>query len=288
MLALGGVEVYEGAMSPSPQDAAACDEELLALEEAVRSPAAREDLEALLASGVLANVLPEVANLVAFHTDFPGQHKDLWDHTMQVLERLPPRGELRWGALLHDIGKVPTRALQPHGKVTFWRHEQVGGEMARVIGERLGWPAERTEHVAFIVEYHGRFNAYERGWSDGAVRRLIRDAGDYLDDLMTFSSADLTTGNPRKERRARREEASLHERISRLLLTPPKLPSDLGETLIQAFDLQPGPGMGRVMDFLREKLVSGEISADSERGVFVEALRAAEGRGEFRLDEGVS
>ena len=167
-----------------------------------------ELLDEAEALNFLESKIPEVYALRGFHEGFCGVHKDLWTHTLKVIQAMPQRLELRWAALLHDVGKVPTRELREGNKVTFWHHERIGGELARAIGQRLGWSEEKTTHIAFIVEHHGRFNAYEESWTDKAIRRLIRDAGSYLDDLMTFSSGDLTTENPKKARRAKRQDAS--------------------------------------------------------------------------------
>jgi len=243
----------------------------------------RVQLEKLHRLGRLEQVLPEVAALVGFHEGFDGIHKDLWDHTLRVVEQMPRRADLRWCALLHDVGKVSTRELLDGRKVTFWRHEQVGAMLSRKVGRRLGWSAERIEQIAFIVENHGRFNAYEERWSDKAVRRLIRDAGPYLDDILTFSAGDVTTRNAKKERRAKREDASLRERVAQLLREEPRLPSDLGDDLMAAFGLEAGPDVGKAMDFLEVAMATGRLPSALDREGCVAALRRAVESGELTL-----
>jgi len=244
-----------------------------------------EDFEALLVSSnvesllnsdeavsFIERILPEVSALRGFHENFSGLHKDLWSHTVQVVGAMPPKIELRWTALLHDVGKIPTRELKDGGKVTFWHHEKMGAELTRDIGERLGWSEDKVSHIAFIVENHGRFNAYQESWTDKAVKRLIRDSGPYLTDLLTFSSGDLTTQNPRKARRAKREDASLRRRIERLSIVEPKLPRGLGEEVIKAFSLERGPQVREAMDWLHAQIRSDQLSPQLETKDYIDAL----------------
>ena len=246
------------------------------LDKLLLSEHAADRLEAFHAKGSLGKMLPEVEALIGFHQGFGGVHKDLWDHTLKVVESMPKRSELRWAALLHDVGKIPTRELLENGKVTFWRHEKAGAEIARDIGARLGWTHEKIEHVAFVVEHHGRFNAYQERWSDKAIRRLIRDSGPYLNDLLTFSAGDITTKNARKERRAKREDASLRRRIAELLVDVPTLPSGLGKEIISTFQLEKGPKVRDAMAWLREHITHGNLSDEPTTAECMKALEDAQ------------
>jgi poly(A) polymerase len=222
-------------------------------------------LEAFHAKGSLGMMLPEVEALIGFHQGFGGVHKDLWDHTLKVVESMPKRSELRWAALLHDVGKIPTRELLKNGKVTFWRHEKAGADIARDIGERLEWTHEKIEH-----------DAYQERWTDKAIRRLIRDSGPYLNDLLTFSAGDITTKNARKERRAKREDASLRKRIAELLVDVPHLPSGLGKEIIATFQLEKGPKVRDAMAWLREKITQGNLCDDPTTSECMKALDEAQ------------
>lgn len=248
-----------------------------------------EDFEAMLlddkaedlldndrAKSFIERLLPEVHALRGFHEGFSGVHKDLWSHTLKVVGAMPAKIELRWAALLHDVGKIPTRELKDGGKVTFWHHEKIGAELTRGIGQRLAWPQEKTNHVAFVVENHGRFNAYQESWTDKAIRRLIRDSGPYLNDLLTFSSGDLTTQNPRKTRRAKREDASLRRRIEGLSVLEPKLPRGLGEEVIKAFELERGPQVRAAMNWLQSEVRSKRLSPELRADEYLQALRLAQ------------
>tara|TARA_B100000674_G_C37952082_1_gene967763 strand:- start:1836 stop:2663 length:828 start_codon:yes stop_codon:yes gene_type:complete len=232
-----------------------------------------ELLDGVEALDFLECEIPEVYALRGFHEGFSGVHKDLWTHTLKVIQAMPQRLELRWAALLHDVGKVPTRELKEGNKVTFWHHEKVGGQIARAIGDRLGWSKEKTTHIAFIVEHHGRFNAYQESWTDKAIRRLIRDAGPYLDDLMTFSSGDLTTENPKKARRAKRQDASLRQRIKSLSAPSRKLPRGMGDRVIEAFNIKRGPEVRAAMDWLQEEVSAERLAPDLEFDQYIDALR---------------
>ncbi len=238
---------------------------------------AEELLDSDRAKAFIKRQLPEVNALLGFHEDFSGVHKDLWSHTLQVVGAMPSKVELRWAALLHDIGKIPTRELKENGKVTFWHHEKIGAELTRSIGQRLGWSQAKNTHIAFVVENHGRFNSYQETWTDKAIRRLIRDSGPYLKDLLIFSSGDLTTQNSRKVRRAKREDASLRRRIERLSAVEPKLPRGLGEEVIKAFNLERGPQVRAAMNWLKSEVQSERLSPHLNACDYVEALSLARG-----------
>src|SRR5581483_11309294 len=108
-------------------------------------------------------------------------HKDVFEHTLQVVADVPDALELRLAALLHDIAKPKTIDVVD-GEVHFFGHERKGGVMAREMLARLRYPNDTTERVARLVELHLRPNAYEPTWTDGAVRRFMREAGPHLDD----------------------------------------------------------------------------------------------------------
>jgi len=234
-----------------------------------------EGMAFLNRSGALEVLLPEVSALVDFHRSCPVHHKDLWAHTMEVLERTPAVPDLRWAALLHDAGKVSTRAMDGSGGVSFLRHEQVGALLMRGVGARLGMAADRVERVAFVIGHHGRLNAYETSWSDRAVRRLIRDSGDLLDDLMAFSGADFTTRRPDRRRKIEGRLRDLRSRIDALREADAvqELPSGLGRALMEGLEISPGPPLGELIAWVQAEICSGRLSQDAPLEIFVEAAK---------------
>ena len=120
---------------------------------------------------------------------------------------------MRWAALLHDIGKVPTRVMLPDGRVTFHRHAEVGARMFEPIARRLGFDKPERHKIRFLILHHLRANAYEPSWTDAAVRRFDHEMGEHLDDLLDLSRADVTSRRPGRRQEAVRNIQALKERI---------------------------------------------------------------------------
>ena len=255
-------------------------EELLARLDAVlvgRGAAAA--LVYLEGTGALALLLPEVQALVGFHTTCRVHHKDLWGHTLEVLDRTAPDPDLRWVALMHDVGKIATRHVDPSEQVSFLRHERVGAWLMAGVGARLAMPAARIERIAFVIEHHARVNAYGPSWTDRAVRRLVRESGDRLADLLAFAGADYTTRRSRKKARIRAHLEELRRRIEALAAEDAAaraLPRGLGSAICEALGLDPGPEVGRHIAWLRAEVLAGRLDAGADVDVYVEALRAAQ------------
>jgi poly(A) polymerase len=229
--------------------------------------AARPDrgLSVLVRSGVLAAVLPEAAALVGFGEGV--RHKDVWAHTGQVVRQTPPRLIVRWAGLLHDIGKVPTRRFEPDGTVSFIGHPEIGARMFDRIARRLPFTEGEEARLRFLIAGHLRAAAYEEAWTDSAVRRFARDAGDNLDDLLDLARADITSKYADKVRRGLRQIALLAERISLLSAEdakPAPLPKGLGTALMAGLGVPAGPGLGRLMDHLRAEVEGGRLGGQRD------------------------
>lgn len=205
-------------------------------------------LEALLATGILALVLPEVAALEGFHRSSPRHHKDVWAHTVQVVCQAVPRPAVRWAALLHDIAKVHTRSVDPEGAVHFLRHEEVGALQVEGITHRLRFAAEDAERVRALVQHHLRANLYHPSYGDAALRRMQLEVGPAMEELLLLSRADVTSKRPGRRRAAMANLHHLSERLRLLAVAEarsrPVLPRGLGAALIAAFQLPPGPTVG--------------------------------------------
>jgi poly(A) polymerase len=243
-------------------------------------------LEALLACGALDVLLPEVQKLVGFG-DGEWRHKDVWKHTKQVVRQAVPRVEVRWAALLHDVGKVKTRSISANGEVHFFGHAEVGARMFDRLNRRLplfsGEPALQSS-VRFLILHHLRANQYEGDWTDSAVRRFAREMGGHLDDLLCLSRADITTKRPEKKKRGLEQISELAERIRTLAeedsVVPP-LPSGIGDVIMKSFRLAPSRLIGEVKRSLEAAVEAGEIPPRLEAEAYIEFL--SENRARFGL-----
>ena len=184
----------------------------------------RAGLELLVDTGLADVVLPELPAL-RMAADEHGQHKDVYAHTLQVLEQAidledaaaGPDPVLRWAALLHDIGKPATREFGPDGRVSFHHHEVVGAKLARKRLRELRFPKQFVEEVSQLVFLHLRFYGYRRGeWTDSAVRRYVVDAGALLPRLHKLVRSDCTTRNRRKAAALSAAYDTLEQRIAEL------------------------------------------------------------------------
>ncbi|MDD5308469.1 MAG: HD domain-containing protein [Deltaproteobacteria bacterium] len=269
---VAAIEAATGGASPAafgdPMDAARVKEafDLLLLSE-------RPDrgLEVLVRSRVMEAVLPEAAAMVGFGEGV--RHKDVWTHTRKVVRQSPPRPDVRWAALLHDIGKVPTRRFEPDGQVHFIGHAEVGARMFDRIARRLPFPEASRERVRFLIAAHLRASAYEEDWTDAAVRRFAREADEALADLLDLSRADITSRHAEKVRRGLLQIDLLARRVEEVTAADaklPPLPTGLGTALMAGLGLAAGPGLGRLMRALSAEVDAGRLEARREHAYYVE------------------
>jgi len=243
-------------------------------------------LDALLASGTLDALLPEVKSMVGFGGG-EWRHKDVWKHTKQVVIQSIPRLEVRWAALFHDIGKVRTRSIDPNGEVHFFGHAEVGARMFDKLERREGLfastPALR-DTVRFLVLHHLRASQYDGKWTPSAVRRFTREMGAHLEDLLCLSRADITTKRPEKKRRGVALIDELGVRIGELAAEDaqqPPLPTGVGTDLMKTFELPPSRLIGDIKRALEAAIEAGEIEPYLESGEYVEFV--AKNRARFGL-----
>jgi poly(A) polymerase len=231
-------------------------------------------LDALLASGALAALFPEVHAMVGFG-DGEWRHKDVWKHTKQVVRQAVPRLEVRWASLFHDIGKVKTRTISPEGKVHFLGHAEVGTRIFEKLDRRIPLFAHEPNlksAVSFLVLHHLRANQYDPAWTDSAVRRFARELGVHLDDLLCLARADITTKRPEKKKKGLGQIQELAERITKLAeedARVPPLPKGVGDAIVKAFGLPPSPRIGEIKRELDKAIDAGEIAARLEIEAYV-------------------
>jgi poly(A) polymerase len=207
----------------------------------------------LVHTGLAARFLPELPAL-GLEQDPIHRHKDVLAHTLAVVDKTGPDRLLRMAALLHDIGKPKTRAFAGGG-VTFHHHEVVGARMARDRLNALRYPKDDLDLVVRLVELHLRFHTYRLGWTDKAVRRYVRDAGDLLERLNELTRCDCTTRNAARARALGQRMDELERRIEELR-TQEELDAirpDLdGRQVMEHLGVAPGPVVGEALEFLME------------------------------------
>lgn len=244
-------------------------DELLRL---ITAPHPRKGLEVLVDSGLADVILPELPAL-QLEIDEHHRHKDVYQHTLTVLDQAidledeGPDPILRLAALLHDIGKPRTRRHEPGGGVSFHHHEVVGARMTAKRLRALHFSKAEIEDIARLVELHLRFHGYGTGaWTDSAVRRYVRDAGDLLPRLHKLTRADSTTRNQRRARALQRAYDSLEERIAQLAAEEelsairPELD---GNEIMALLGIPPGRDVGRAYQYLLDqRLERGPVDKD--------------------------
>ncbi|MGE9808359.1 MULTISPECIES: CCA tRNA nucleotidyltransferase [unclassified Janibacter] len=250
-------------------------------------------LRVLVDTGLADEMLPELPAL-RLEIDEHHRHKDVYEHSLIVLQQAidlegEPGGDpetvpgpdlvLRLAALLHDIGKPPTRRFESGGGVSFHHHDVVGAKLAAKRLRALRYDKETVKAVARLVELHLRFHGYRDGaWTDSAVRRYVTDAGPLLQRLHRLTRADSTTRNQRKADRLRRAYDDLEVRIDEVLAAEElgKVRPDLdGNEIGAVLGIPPGPLLGRAYAHLLEvRLDEGpldkETAADRLRAWWVQ------------------
>lgn len=235
-------------------------------------------IRVLVDTGLIEEFLPEVSAL-RLEVDEHHHHKDVYEHSLTVLRQAielehsrhpgaQPDLVLRIAALLHDIGKPRTRKLEDGGAVSFHHHDVVGSRLARKRLQTLRFDSATTDSVAMLVELHLRFFGYAEGaWSDSAVRRYVRDAGEELERLHILTRADVTTRNKRKASRLAGAYDDIESRISALRereeldAIRPELD---GNDIQRILGIRPGREVGEAYRFLLEvRLDEGVIGADA-------------------------
>ena len=228
----------------------------------------------LVDTGLADIVLPEIPKL-RLEIDEHHHHKDVYEHSITVLEQAiahedrlgGPNLVIRFAALLHDIGKPKTRNLIEGGGVSFHHHEVVGARLAKKRLQELRFDGHTVEEVETLIALHLRFHGYGDGeWSDSAVRRYVRDAGELLVHLHVLTRADCTTRNKAKAARLAATYESLEARIAVLMEQEElsKIRPDLdGAEVMEILNIKPSRAVGQAMDFLMElRLERGQLGTE--------------------------
>lgn len=228
-------------------------------------------LEWLHATGILRLLFPELEATVDLVQEPGRQHKDVWAHTKQVVRQTVRKPLVRWAALLHDIGKVPTRTYTDDG-VHFHGHAEVGARMFDKIHQRFAFARDERQEIRFLVKHHLRTNQYSDQWTDSAVRRFHREMGPFMTDLLDLSRADITSKRPGRRKALLEQIAALADRVARLAEEDaklPPLPGGVGTAIMDAFEIAPSRLIGDLKRALEQAIDRGELEPRREDAYYV-------------------
>ena len=245
---------------------------IVELNKIMLSPIPSVGLKLMLRTGLMQHVMPELAALHGVEVVDGHGHKDIFYHTMQVVDNVASASDnlwLRWAALLHDIGKPGVKHYDPRQGWSFHGHEARGARMVRRLFKRLRLPlGEELRYVEKLVMLHMRpIVLSEEEVTDSAVRRLLFEAGDDIDDLMLLCNADITSKNPDKVRLHRsnfelvkRKLVELEERDRIRNFQPPVS----GDDIMQTFGIGPCHEIGIIKDAIKDAILEGQIPNDRD------------------------
>ena len=226
-------------------------------------------LNILQEAGLMEFVFPEISVMYGLDQSNEYHHKDIFYHTLEVVDnaaQLSDKLDLRLAALVHDIAKPKTRRLSKSKGYTFYGHDDVGARMLKGISSNMKFSNSTRDYIAKLTALHLRpISLAKKDVTDSAIRRLIVDAGEEIDDLMKLCRADITTKNPKNITKYLgnfdRVEKRMNEVIEIDKLKAFQSPVR-GDEIMKMFDLSPGKEVGKIKTMVEDAIINGEISND--------------------------
>jgi|SRR5690606_31539448 len=272
-LAITGI--CDGKIKPiTNEDVRALGNQLMVLHEIVRGPHVGIALVALQRAGFFEYLIPEIRESLELKSS--KRFKEIWPHTIRVVSQTPPVTILRWAALFHDLGKARAFSIK-NKKVTFHNHEKISAQIFSAFAKRSRIFSQRQrDRIYFLVRNLGYVESYSSEWTDSAVRRFGKDIGNHLDDILTLSSADITTANQAKKQKILDSIEELRERVLKIQEIDSKqntLPKGLGNVIAKEFNVPFGPKIGDIRKKLESKITSHEISGGEDVQYYIDHLK---------------
>ena len=222
-------------------------------------------------TGLLDEILPEVAALDGVEDVYGHQHKNNLIHSIKVVDNIAERSDnvwLRLAGLLHDIGKAGTKEFVPKIGWTFHGHEHLGKKLLYSVAKRLKLSKEKTDYIAKLIRWHLQpISLMDEGITDSAVRRLIVTLGEEIDDLLILGRGDITTGNPLKKDRRLKNYDRLEKRVAEVIEKDKLLAFQSpvrGDEIMKICGLRPGPTVGKIKTAIEEAILDGKIPNEYE------------------------
>ena len=231
-------------------------------------------LVALQNAGFFEYLIPEVRQSLELKSS--KQFKEIWPHTIRVVQQTPAKLSVRWAALFHDLGKAQAFEVKDN-KVTFHHHEKISAKIFDRFTKKTRIFTDGQSHcIHFLVSNLGYVEGYEHEWTDSAVRRFGKEMGIYLDDLLTLSRSDITTANQKKRDRILRRIDELKARIQEIVEKDSKqsgLPKGLGNEISIQLGIPIGPEIGAIRKDLEHQIESGNLNPNEEFGYYIKYLK---------------
>lgn len=226
--------------------------------------------------GIINFILPEILPTIALEQPQDYHHKDVWKHTIDVIENCPKNKNLRWAALLHDLGKPRTRTIED-GVIHFYQHEVVSAKLTEYICARFRISNTDTKEIIYLVRNHLRPADYSSKWKNSTVRKLILDSGQYLANLLALSQADITSHNPNQIDKGLDTINKLMDRIDNLKkekkLVPRLLSREKFLEILKELDIPSGIRAREIKEFFESEIANENILVDESVKFFANYLR---------------